>query len=129
MPAPPTDSTSRTNAMSVDVEDYFQVSAFEPHVAFADWDSKELRVERNVERILDLFARHDVRATFFVLGWIAERVPNMVRKIASAGHEIASHGMRHTRVTQQDRDDFRDDVTRTKKLLEDTVGQRSEEHT
>jgi polysaccharide deacetylase family protein (PEP-CTERM system associated) len=111
------------NAMSVDVEDYFQVSAFESHVAYADWDSKELRVERNVERILNLFGLHDVKATFFVLGWVAERLPKMVREIAAAGHEIASHGMRHTRVTQQDRDQFRADVTATKKLLEDTIGQ------
>ncbi len=114
---------SCVNAMSVDVEDYFQVSAFEAHVAYSDWDAKELRVERNVKKILELFARHDVKGTFFVLGWIAERLPAMVREIAAAGHEIASHGFRHTRVTQQERADFREDVTSTKRLLEDTVGQ------
>ena len=108
--------------MTVDVEDYFQVSAFEKHVAQADWDAKELRVDRNVKRILELFARHDVKATFFVLGWVAQRLPKMVREIASAGHEIASHGFNHTRVTQQERDAFRADVTATKRLLEDTVG-------
>jgi polysaccharide deacetylase family protein (PEP-CTERM system associated) len=109
--------------MTVDVEDYFQVSAFEGHIAYEDWDRRELRVDRNVKRILDLFARHDVKATFFMLGWIAERLPGMVREIASAGHEIASHGLRHTRVTQQQRDDFREDVTATKRILEDIAGQ------
>ena len=109
--------------MSIDVEDYFQVSAFEKHVAQSEWDAKELRVDRNVKRILELLGGHDVKATFFVLGWIAKRLPGMVREIAAAGHEIASHGFNHTRVTQQGRDDFRADVTATKKLLEDTVGQ------
>jgi polysaccharide deacetylase family protein (PEP-CTERM system associated) len=113
----------RVNAMTVDVEDYFQVSAFEQHVSFADWDTKELRVARNVGRILDLMARHDVKATFFVLGWLAQRLPTMVREIAGAGHEIASHGFRHTRVTNQQRDDFREDVISTKRVLEDTSGQ------
>jgi polysaccharide deacetylase family protein (PEP-CTERM system associated) len=120
---PAKDVEPRVNAMTVDVEDYFQVSAFEKHIAYADWDRKELRVDRNVKRILDLFARHDVKATFFVLGWIAERLPGMVRDIAAAGHEIASHGLNHTRVTQQEREDFRADVTATKRLLEDIVGQ------
>jgi polysaccharide deacetylase family protein (PEP-CTERM system associated) len=118
-----TDGRSRVNAMSVDVEDYFQVSAFERHVAFADWDAKELRVERNVRRILELFERHDTKATFFVLGWIAKRLPGMVREIAAAGHEVASHGFNHTRVTQQQPDEFRTDVVSTKRLLEDVVGQ------
>jgi polysaccharide deacetylase family protein (PEP-CTERM system associated) len=117
------DAEPRINAMTVDVEDYFQVSAFEGHVAFADWDGIELRVDRNVKRILDLFARYDVKGTFFVLGWIAKRLPEMVRAIASAGHEVASHGFNHTRVTQQEQTAFRDDVTSTKRLLEDVVGQ------
>ena len=108
--------------MTVDVEDYFQVSAFERHVARDDWDRKELRVDGNVKRILELFARHRVRATFFVLGWIAQRLPAMVREIANAGHEIASHGSRHMRVTQQGPSEFRDDVTGAKRVLEDTVG-------
>jgi polysaccharide deacetylase family protein (PEP-CTERM system associated) len=109
--------------MTVDVEDYFQVSAFEKHIAFSDWDAKELRVERNVQRILELFARYDVKGTFFVLGWLAKRLPKMVREIAGAGHEIASHGFNHTRVTEQEREDFRRDVIATKRLLEDTVNQ------
>jgi polysaccharide deacetylase family protein (PEP-CTERM system associated) len=117
------DAEPRVNAMTVDVEDYFQVSAFEQYIAYADWDRKELRVDRNVKRILDLFARHDVKATFFVLGWIAKRLPGMVREISAAGHEIASHGFKHTRVTQQERNDFRDDVTTTKRILEDVIGQ------
>jgi polysaccharide deacetylase family protein (PEP-CTERM system associated) len=108
--------------MTVDVEDYFQVSAFEPHFSAADWDCIELRVDRNVDRILELFARHDVKATFFILGWIAKRRPEMVRRIAEQGHEIASHGFNHTRVTNQERDAFRCDVTDTKRLLEDTAG-------
>ena len=85
--------------MSIDVEDYFQVSAFEKHIAQSEWDAKELRVDRNVKRILELLGGHDVKATFFVLGWIAKRLPGMVREIAAAGHEIASHGFNHTRVT------------------------------
>jgi polysaccharide deacetylase family protein (PEP-CTERM system associated) len=116
------ETSSRVNAMTVDVEDYFQVSAFEPHVARAEWDSKELRVDRNVKRILELFATHDVKATFFILGWVAQRLPAMVREIVNAGHEVASHGLEHTRVTQQERDDFRQDVTTAKRLLEDTAG-------
>jgi polysaccharide deacetylase family protein (PEP-CTERM system associated) len=118
-----TDEGSRVNAMSVDVEDYFQVSAFERHVAFKDWDTKELRVDRNVKKILELFGRQQTKATFFVLGWIAKRLPGMVREIAAAGHEIASHGFSHVRVTEQQPDAFRDDVVATKRLLEDTVGQ------
>jgi polysaccharide deacetylase family protein (PEP-CTERM system associated) len=116
-------SDACVNAMTIDVEDYFQVSAFEKHVAFADWDRIELRVGNNVNRILDLLAQHDTKATFFILGWIAERLPKMVRRIADSDHEIASHGFKHTRVTTQQRDDFREDVVRTKKILEDTSGQ------
>jgi len=109
--------------MTIDVEDYFQVSAFEKHIRYEDWDGKELRVDRNVARILELLDRHKVKATFFILGWIAQRLPGLVRDIAAGGHEIASHGLRHTRVTQQERAAFREDVTATKKILEDVVGQ------
>ncbi|HKE45090.1 MAG TPA: XrtA system polysaccharide deacetylase [Steroidobacteraceae bacterium] len=111
-----------TNAMSVDVEDYFQVSAFEPVFAGRDWNSIECRIPRNVERILDLFGRHGIQATFFTLGWVAERYPQLVRRIVDSGHEIASHGMQHTRVTQQSREQFQSDVQRTKRLLEDVTG-------
>jgi polysaccharide deacetylase family protein (PEP-CTERM system associated) len=110
------------NAMTVDVEDYFQVSAFERYVDRADWERIDCRVERNVERILGLFERHGVKATFFTLGWIAERYPAMVRKIVDAGHELASHGWAHHRVTGQTPEQFRADVTRTKALLEDVSG-------
>jgi polysaccharide deacetylase family protein (PEP-CTERM system associated) len=110
------------NAMTVDVEDYFQVSAFEPHIAKADWERLPCRVERNLNRILDLFAEHGVRGTFFTLGWIAERYPQLVRRLVDEGHELASHGWAHVRVTQQDPAAFRADVTRTKALLEDLAG-------
>ena len=110
------------NAMTVDVEDYFQVSAFEPYVARSTWDKQECRVERNVDRILQLFDRHGVKATFFTLGWIAERYPQMVQRIVDEGHELASHGWSHVRVTQQDPIAFKQDVSRTKDLLEDLSG-------
>ncbi len=111
------------NAMTVDVEDYFQVSAFEPHIAREQWEGLPCRVERNIERILALFDAHQVRATFFVLGWMAERYPQMVRRLSEAGHEVASHGYEHVRVVNQTREAFRVDIRRTKALLEDTTGQ------
>ena len=111
------------NAMSVDVEDYFQVSAFERYVPRHDWPHRPTRVEANVDKILSLFDEHGVKGTFFTLGWIAERFPAMVRRIASEGHEVASHGWSHVRVTQQTPEEFREDVTRTKKMLEDVSGQ------
>ena len=110
--------------MTVDVEDYFQVSAFERYVDRDAWDSRECRVERNVDRILELFAKRDVKATFFTLGWVAERYPQMLHRMVEQGHEIASHGMSHVRVTQQDQNAFREDVTKTKALLEDVSGQQ-----
>ena len=109
--------------MTVDVEDYFQVSAFEPYIARASWDTQECRVERNVDRILALFDRHGVKATFFTLGWIAQRFPELVRRMVDEGHELASHGWSHVRVTQQSPEEFRQDVIRTKALLEDTTGE------
>ena len=110
--------------MTVDVEDYFQVSAFERYVDRDAWDSRECRVERNVDRILELFDKRDVKATFFTLGWVAERYPQMLHRMVEQGHEIASHGMSHVRVTQQDQNAFREDVTKTKALLEDVSGQQ-----
>jgi len=111
------------NAMTVDVEDYFQVSAFEPYVSRADWDSHHCRVEANMDRILALFADHGIRATFFILGWVAQRYPQLIRRMVEQGHEIASHGWEHVRVVQQDWAAFEADVTRTKALLEDVSGQ------
>jgi polysaccharide deacetylase family protein (PEP-CTERM system associated) len=110
------------NAMTVDVEDYFQVSAFENVVMRGDWDRLPCRVEQNTDKILDLFDGHDVKATFFMLGWVAERYPGLVRRIVDAGHELASHGYSHVRVTRQQPQAFSEDVSRTRKLLEDTGG-------
>lgn len=112
-----------SNAMTVDVEDYFQVSAFESTVPRHDWDQRPLRVEANVDRILTLFDQYGVKATFFTLGWVAERCPTMIERIVSQGHELASHGWEHIRVTQQHPQDFREDVRRTKQFLEDLSGQ------
>ena len=116
-------SSAVINAMTVDVEDYFQVSAFEPHLDRADWNDHPGRVESNTERILELFAGHNVRGTFFTLGWVAERYPGLIRKIVDNGHERASHGWEHIRVSTQNPADFRADATRTRLQLEDTSGQ------
>ena len=89
------------NAMTVDVEDYFQVSAFDPHIKRSDWDGIATRVEKNVEKILKIFDEAGIVGTFFILGWIAQKHPELVRKIAQSGHEIASHGWHHRRVSQQ----------------------------
>src|SRR5262249_19948364 len=108
---------------TVDVEEYFQVSAFEPFVSRDHWSSIETRVARSVDLLLELLAAHNGRGTFFVLGWGAERHREVVRAIARAGHEIASHGWDHRRVTQQDIGEFRVSVKRSKRLLEDLAGQ------
>lgn len=110
------------NAMTVDVEDYFQVSAFENCVNKSDWDGLPCRVEANMERILSLFERKNIKATFFTLGWIAERYKSMVRDIVDQGHELASHGWEHIRVTQQNPQAFSADVRRSRALLEDISG-------
>jgi polysaccharide deacetylase family protein (PEP-CTERM system associated) len=110
------------NALSIDVEDYFQVSAFAPHIDRANWPRLPCRVERNVDLILALLAAHDTHATFFTLGWIAERYPALVRRIVSAGHEVASHGYAHLRASEQTEADFRQDVTLSKNLLEQLCG-------
>ena len=111
------------NAMTCDVEDYFQVSAFAPYIDRDSWPSRECRVEANMERILAIYERHGVKATFFTLGWIAERYPAMVRKIVAAGHELASHGYGHLRASDQDRAQFDNDIRSSKALLEDIGGQ------
>jgi len=112
-----------TNALTIDVEDYFQVSAFAPYIRRDEWDARECRVERNVERILQLLADRQVRATFFTLGWIAERYPHVVRQIVAGGHELASHGYGHERASDLSREAFHQDITRAKGLLEDLGGQ------
>jgi len=110
--------------MTVDVEDYFHVSVFDGVLPRASWDSMESRVVANTERLLDLFDEHAVRGTFFVLGWVAERFPDLVRSIAARGHELASHGYAHRLVYEQTPDVFRDDVRRAKALIEDISGRR-----
>ena len=110
------------NGMSVDVEDYFQVSAFESATRDTDWNQYPSRVERNLEVILDIFAEREVKATFFTLGWIAERHPKIVERIVGGGHELASHGYNHARVCEQTPEEFRADIRRTKALLEDLSG-------
>ena len=111
-----------TNAMTVDVEDYFQVSAFENIVEREQWDNLPHRVEGNTHRILDLFAEQGVKATFFTLGWVAERYPGLLRRMVDEGHELASHGYAHVRVTTQTPDAFYHDIRKTKHLLEDIAG-------
>jgi len=118
------ESASPRNAMSVDVEEYFQVAAFERQVQKDDWGSYPSRVEWNTGRVLDLFAAKGVRATFFVLGWVAERHPALIRRIVAEGHELASHGYDHTRVIYMDERVFREDVVRTKGILEEVGGVR-----
>jgi polysaccharide deacetylase family protein (PEP-CTERM system associated) len=115
-------SATITNALTIDVEDYFQVSAFAPYIARTDWERRECRVERNVDRILELLDEHDTAATFFTLGWIAERYPQLVKRIADQGHEVASHGYGHERASDLNRGEFRADIVRAKGVLEDLTG-------
>jgi polysaccharide deacetylase family protein (PEP-CTERM system associated) len=110
------------NAMTIDVEDYFQVSAFAPHIARDSWSRRECRVEANVDRILAILDDGAVLATFFTLGWIAERYPQLVRRIVAGGHELASHGYGHLRASEQSRAAFMDDIGSSKAILEDLGG-------
>jgi polysaccharide deacetylase family protein (PEP-CTERM system associated) len=110
------------NALTIDVEDYFQVSAFAEHIRRSEWDSMECRVERNIERILALLADAHAQATFFTLGWIAERYPALIRRVADAGHELASHGFGHQRASAQPRGEFLADIRLAKAILEDITG-------
>ena len=110
------------NALTIDVEDYFQVSAFAEHVRRSEWNSIECRIERNVERILALLADANAQATFFTLGWIAERYPLLIGRIGEAGHELASHGFNHRRASAQTRDEFLADIRLAKEILEDITG-------
>jgi polysaccharide deacetylase family protein (PEP-CTERM system associated) len=119
------DSTPLTAAaMSVDVEDWFQVENLKPVIARASWDGRETRVERNTDRILELLDTRGLHATFFILGWVAERHPELVRRIAAGGHEIASHGYGHDLVYDLTQAEFRADVGRCKAVLEDLTGER-----
>lgn len=111
-----------TNALTVDVEDYFHVSAFAGSISCDDWDNIPLRVEDNTRRLLDLFDQNGVRATFFVLGWVAKRTPGLVREIAERGHEVACHGYSHQLVYNQSPAVFREETLRSKGMLEDMIG-------
>lgn len=118
----PAQPNTMRNALTIDVEDWFQVSALAPHIPRASWERAECHVESNVDRLLAALERHRAKATFFTLGWIAERYPAMVRRVEAAGHELASHGYGHLRVSDQSRAEFFDDITRAKAILEDIGG-------
>lgn len=117
-----TSPAALVNALTIDVEDYFQVSAFAPFIQRTEWDAHECRVERNVGRILDMLAAQNTQATFFTLGWIAQRYPHLVRRIADEGHEVASHGYGHERVSDLTPETFAHDIRTAKQLLEDIAG-------
>lgn len=108
--------------MTVDVEDYFHVSAFEKVIKPSDWDSLSIRVEDNTNRLLDLFQRKNVKCTFFTLGWVAKKCPNLIRRIVNEGHELASHGLSHKRATLMSRGEFRADLLDSKTILEQVSG-------
>jgi len=110
------------NALTVDVEDYFQVEAFAGVINRSDWEALPRRVVRNTDRLLDILADSGASGTFFTLGWVAERHPELVRRIVAEGHELASHGSDHYRLDQQSPAEFRDDIRRSKALLEDIGG-------
>ena len=111
-----------TNALTIDVEDYFQVSALAPYIPRDQWDQRECRIERNIEQILLMLDQEQIKATFFTLGWIAERYPLLIRRIVDGGHELASHGYGHQRASDLNEADFSADVVLAKKLLEDLSG-------
>jgi polysaccharide deacetylase family protein (PEP-CTERM system associated) len=112
------------NAFSVDVEDYFQVEAFKSRIEPSSWDSRPTRVQQNTERVLELLDETGTHATFFILGWVAERFPSLVRTICARGHEVASHGHAHAAAHSQTSEQFRNDIRHSKKILEDGAGVR-----
>jgi polysaccharide deacetylase family protein (PEP-CTERM system associated) len=113
---------STAHLFSIDVEEHFQVSVFDRILSRDDWERQPSRVEPNTDRLLELLARHGAQATFFTLGWVAERHPDLIRRIAAAGHEVASHGWWHRRVPSRPPAEFRDEVRRSKSLLESLTG-------
>jgi len=121
-PTPVLPGMSMCNALTIDVEDYFQVSALAPYIARSEWETRECRIERNVERILAMLDEYGVRATFFTLGWVAERYPKLLRDIVANGHELASHGFAHQRATAQSPAAFFSDIQLAKIVLEDIAG-------
>lgn len=114
--------SSIVNALTIDVEDYFQVSAFASHIARSSWDARECRIERNMGQILDALSANQTKATFFTLGWLAERYPQLVRRVVQEGHELASHGYGHERASDMTQDSFFEDIRHSKSLLEDIAG-------
>lgn len=114
--------TRPNNALTIDVEDYFQVSAFAGHISRTEWNTRECRVEGNVDRILSMLDEHGIKATFFTLGWVAERYPELIRRIVKNGHELASHGYGHERATNQTPECFFSDINVAKLILEDISG-------
>jgi polysaccharide deacetylase family protein (PEP-CTERM system associated) len=114
----------QVNALTVDVEDYFHVEAFASSISPGDWAHYELRVDKNVDRILEIFSRYRTRATFFILGWVAEKTPGLARRIADAGHEIGCHGYAHQHIRRQSPKQFRDDVHRAHQMLTEQTGQQ-----
>ena len=108
--------------MTVDVEDYFHVSAFDQVISPEDWDSINLRVENNTNRLIDLFNHHGAKATFFTLGWVAERCPHLIKRIVDEGHELGSHGSNHRRNTLMSKDQVFEDIRKSKDILEQTSG-------
>ena len=115
-------STPVINGLSVDIEDWFQVGAFENCIARADWDGLERRVEANTDRVMALFDRAGAKGTFFTLGWVAERAPALIKRIVAGGHELASHGYDHKRVFLMDADEFAADLAKTRAILQDISG-------
>ncbi len=111
-----------TNVLTIDVEDYFHVAALSKSIAGSDWDSQDCRVENNTNRLLDLFEQHSANITFFVLGWVAERYPHLVKEIDNRGHEVASHGYGHKLIYSQTPEEFKQETIRSKQLLEDLTG-------
>jgi polysaccharide deacetylase family protein (PEP-CTERM system associated) len=122
-PAPDAPKAALRNAMTIDVEDYFQVSAFASHIRREDWNALPCRIERNIALVLDILAAANVKGTFFTLGWIAERYPGLVRAIVDSGHEVASHGYDHLRASEQTPAAFSRDAALSKMLLEEISGQ------
>ncbi|KAF0221852.1 MAG: polysaccharide [Geobacteraceae bacterium] len=112
------------NALTIDVEDYFHVSNLGSHISRSSWCYLPVRIEENTRRVLDLLSLYGVRATFFVLGWVAERMGTLIREISSAGHEIASHGYDHRLAYELSPDEFRADIRRSKSIIEDVTGAR-----
>lgn len=111
-----------SNALTIDVEDYFQVSAFAPHIERSAWETTPCRIERNIDRVLAMLAERGTKATFFTLGWLAQRYPRIVRDLVAQGHEVASHGQAHLRASDQSPKEFADDIGRAKQVLEDVAG-------